>query len=365
MVASCCEQFCKGSGLSLDCERIIDSQGRAVNGACVTDDNLDCDGDRVPNANDCAMCNAALDVSVTRLYVDADRDGYASGWVEGCVGSAQLASYVESVVSPDALDCDDAASDRWQWACRDTDGDGWCVSPKECVGALPPGYRPGDIGYRRTDCDDSNASLQQTVYGDEDGDGFLADFDHPTSCQPYSVQRPLGVSNNPGTDCDDHSSGVFPEQADLVGDGIDANCDGSDGWRGATCVDGCECWPTAICSTVEPTCTTQADLAIVDALAGAAECSRATSALVAIVNRGGAAFDGEVTVTESDFYGGDARDAYCWYDTKVALKLGPSESRIIEVDPLCRHVQLVVGAGADCALDNNQFQLRPEQLACR
>jgi hypothetical protein len=215
-----------------------------------------------------------------------------------------------------------------------------------------------DSGWTDPDCNDSDAIKQQLVYGDTDLDGVRAARGAATACVAYTTQLPAGYSTLPGNDCNDHDPLVFPEQADLVGDGIDANCDGSDGSAGIACADVCGCWPRVICDGTT-TCSDRADLAVVDVIAGVL-CGGPKAGLIAVVNRGAALFRGTVTVTDSDFYGGSAREPYCWYDTPLELELLPGQGRSIEVDPLCQRPALVITSGDDCLPENNATRFRTE-----
>ena len=74
------------------------------------------------------------------------------------------------------------------------------------------------------DCDDSNGNVYwnaapneatEDCYEDADGDG-------------YGAQEPTSAAAASGTDCDDTDAEIHPAAKETPGDGVDANCDGSD-----------------------------------------------------------------------------------------------------------------------------------------
>ncbi len=76
------------------------------------------------------------------------------------------------------------------------------------------------------DCDDNDPVIldEPRYYPDLDADNY-GDEDEPgTACEPSDPSDVVDA-----TDCDDLDSVVNPGQVDLVGDGIDNDCDGSDG----------------------------------------------------------------------------------------------------------------------------------------
>jgi hypothetical protein len=113
-------------------------------------------------------------VSVSKVAVDADNDGY-----------------------DEEKDCDDGRSDVNPTA------------PELCDG-------------RDNDCDevvDDEAVDAATFYADSDGDGF-GDADAPTE----ACEAPKGTTED-ATDCDDADGVVFPGAGEVC-NGTDDNCDG-------------------------------------------------------------------------------------------------------------------------------------------
>jgi len=169
-----------------------------VNDDCVgsIDPNeLDGDGDGIaPCAGDC-------DDSAISVYPGAPE--YCNGVDDACTGSLptdEFDSDSDGFMGCEG-DCDDTVATAYPGApeiCDSADSD--------CDGNLGPDEIDGDgDGYAPCeDCDDSDDS----VWGlDEDGDLF-----------------------SPCTgDCNEANAQVFPGALDNWGDGVDANCDGTDG----------------------------------------------------------------------------------------------------------------------------------------
>ncbi|MFT3794044.1 cadherin-like beta sandwich domain-containing protein [Flavobacterium sp.] len=218
------------------------------------------------------------------LYVDADNDGYTSGVVQMiCYGAAIPSGYV---VAPTAIDCDDNNTAVYQSATLyiDFDGDGYDAgSASICYGAtVPVGYSVSTLG---SDCDDTNHLTHQTYafYVDADGDGYGAgDFvmvcaqniptpptgyalnnadcnDNDNTVYQYAVLYidadgdgytngstqlvcygaaiPAGYVVAPtAIDCNDNAASVHPNAAEILGNGIDDNCNGAtdEGGTGVT-----------------------------------------------------------------------------------------------------------------------------------
>jgi hypothetical protein len=166
----------------------------------VPDIEVDDDGDGLSDcAGDCDDTDAALNTD------DADIDGYTS-----CAGDCDDS---DPSLRPVDLDGDGTAS--CDGDCDDTDPD---IGPDEveicdgidndCDGSLHVEWVDADADgiVACLDCDDSDA-LVTGLDEDVDQDGF-------TQCSG---------------DCNDLNAAINPAATDLVGDGVDQNCDGVDG----------------------------------------------------------------------------------------------------------------------------------------
>ncbi|MCP3980454.1 MAG: hypothetical protein GY716_14215, partial [bacterium] len=251
-----------------------DSLAACAQPAGYVDDSGDCDDTNAainPDAEETCDgvdndCDGTVDddaVEITVWYRDADGDGYGddtdtvtdcdgpAGYVEqagDCDDSAAAVNPGATEVCGDAVDnncdgtVDEDAPDLPTWY-ADTDGDGYGdaeVSTSACQ--LPSGYVADG-----TDCDDSSAAVNPgaietcgdgvdndcdgtidddapdspTWYRDVDGDGFGDPGDSTIACS-----QPAGHVAD-GTDCDDTSAAVNPAAAEVCGDGVDNDCDGT------------------------------------------------------------------------------------------------------------------------------------------
>ena len=177
-----------------------------------------CDAGNVDE--DCDGLSNDADPSVTgqsTFYADLDGDGY------GEVASSVMACSAPAEFVTDATDCDDSQS------------------------AVNPGAdEVCDAGNVDENCDglsndaDPSVTGQTAFYVDADGDGYGAGS---------AVQRCEGTSRYvpDDTDCDDSDASTFPGATDIVGDGVDEDCDGAevcyvdhddDGYRSSDTVSG-------------------------------------------------------------------------------------------------------------------------------
>jgi len=107
----------------------------------------------------------------------------------------------------------------------DTDNDGYgdaSVSQTTCLG------QPENYVTNNTDCDDTNGAIYRTglLYTDEDNDGYNNGLPAVEMC--YGASAPSGfVAENNGTDCDDTNAQVNLWHVEVLGNGIDDNCDGN------------------------------------------------------------------------------------------------------------------------------------------
>ena len=158
-------------------------------------DNTDCDdtnGDINPGATETYGDGIDQDCDGSDLitfYRDADSDGY---------GDAN--STYQAIFQPEGYVTDDTD-------CDDTDG------------TVNPGATETPDDGIDQDCDGRDL---KTWYRDSDGDGYgSADDSKTNTTQPQGY-----VSDN--TDCDDTDATINPGAAEILDDGIDQDCDGSD-----------------------------------------------------------------------------------------------------------------------------------------
>jgi hypothetical protein len=198
-----------------------------------TDASEDCDG--VDN-----NCDGAVDEgTIQTYYADLDGDGYgdAEAAMESC---GQPEGYVSDATDcndgepgahdPDASeDCDgidnncDGTVDEGATTdfYADLDGDGY-GDPASVIAACE---LADGLSTYSSDCDDGSDSTHpgaaereddlSLCMSDADGDGY--GHSSPAS----------GVSE--GQDCDDGMAAINPLATDILGDGYDQNCDGTDG----------------------------------------------------------------------------------------------------------------------------------------
>ncbi len=150
----------------------------------------DADGDSVPADVDCDDADATVGAPPVR-YVDADGDGY--GGVESVEVCPSVAGYADT-----STDCDDSNADVHPDAAEVCNG-----IDDNCNITVDEG-------------------VLTTYFADADQDGY-GDGDAPRAgCAPPSGYIP------DDTDCDDSDAAVHPGADEVVGDGIDQDCDGED-----------------------------------------------------------------------------------------------------------------------------------------
>ena len=196
-------------------------------------DNLDndCDGD--VDDQDASL----TDSGTTALYLDADGDGFGYGvamefcsnTAMGYVGNAEDCDDQDASLHPNAVEICDGIDQNCNnqidegllvTLYLDSDGDGYGDA------GMSADLCPNTDGYvgNSEDCDDNEEMAypgsaynesQSDCMLDVDGDGY----------------GDANVSGNtvPGQDCDDALAALNPMVTDIVGDGIDQNCDAVDG----------------------------------------------------------------------------------------------------------------------------------------
>ena len=128
-------------------------------------------------------------------------DGLGEGLGDGLgdeAGTPAEAVDADGDGSPASLDCDDDDPQRTPGADEICDG-----IDNDCDGRV-----------------DAEAIDMSTWYADSDGDGFV-DADSATP----ACEAPAGHFPQTPFDCDDRDGDVHPEQLEVLGDGLDQNCD--------------------------------------------------------------------------------------------------------------------------------------------
>jgi len=194
----------------------------------------------VTNANDCNDANAAINPN-TIWYQDLDADGFGNANVTftGCVPP--------SGYTLNNTDCDDNDNQVGPGDIYyvDADGDGFGVTDSAAPFCSNPGVGFASVGGDCNDnddqifpgateiCDgiDNNCNNQideglptVTYFVDNDGDG-------------YGTGNGVQLCSDPGEgfasvdgDCDDDNDQIYPGAQEIIGNGIDENCDGVDGY---------------------------------------------------------------------------------------------------------------------------------------
>ncbi|MBT3217500.1 MAG: hypothetical protein HN348_00275 [Proteobacteria bacterium] len=245
------------------------------------DDNEDCTDDTASqtwdNADDCddhdqfvfpgAVEFVGLDRNcdgLVRCFVDADGDGYApnaadTAWdTDGLCGDDTGPGGLVAIKG-DCVDTDrwinpqmaevggdgkDQNCDGFEACFRDLDGDGYggddtaldsdlnCAdtdlgmssNSDDCVDT-DEGRNPGEVEIR-ADGEDQNCDGKEVCWVDLDNDGFAAEdadtaLDTDLSCGHDYVTSTKG-------DCVDTDDSIYPNAPEVVGDGIDQDCDDGD-----------------------------------------------------------------------------------------------------------------------------------------
>jgi MYXO-CTERM domain-containing protein len=159
-----------------------------------SDASINPDGEELPADGIDSDCDGT-----EQCYVDADGDGYRT--MDG------------AVIASDALDCDgDGVASA---AAPDTD----CDDDRADV-------NPGHADAAGDEVD-ANCDTIEFCYADADGDGYRT-LDVVESIDDDCQDEGEASVDVPLVDCDDTRAGVNPGAEEIVGDGVDQDCDGTD-----------------------------------------------------------------------------------------------------------------------------------------
>lgn len=111
----------------------------------------------------------------------------------------------------------------------DADADGWYVNTQTACTSPGTGWTSTLPAGGSGDCDDADSTVWQLLSGyvDADGDGYTVGGLLNNICSGASL--PSGYSaTSLGADCNDNNAAINPGAAEICGNGIDENCNGSD-----------------------------------------------------------------------------------------------------------------------------------------
>ena len=185
---------------------------------------------------------------------DADSDGVASG-CDTYRGGPEDCDDTNPVVWTSCATCGDADGDGYWWGCQNTQhpayppdcddelANAW-VNCLACVDADGDGYGVGTCGGPE-DCDDADADVWASCDTCTDADDDIS----RAGCDAYNVWP---------YDCDDADPDVGGHNYEIIGDGIDQDCNGRDLTVSET--DGVFVAPTGVdavgCGTMAMPCAT-------------------------------------------------------------------------------------------------------------
>jgi hypothetical protein len=142
----------------------------------------------------------------------------------GCFAPADLPGKTGSIEALDSGDPTDGESDSDSGGGSDDTGPGDDSGDSGTDTADPAEDLDGD-GYYEDDCNDTNAAINPAAT-DMVGDGVDQNCDGTDGTDLDLDTYPSVISG--GTDCNDDDASIYPDAEDVIGDGVDQNCSGYD-----------------------------------------------------------------------------------------------------------------------------------------
>ncbi len=216
--------------------------------------------------------------------------------------------------------------------------------------------RDGDGVIAAADCDDNDASVHIGVYEDLDGDGDASTV--AVTCigdAEMADYAGLNVSFHHGRDCNDADPRFARFRPDVMGDGIDQNCNGIE--EAAACkaaVSGEAC----VIDHPESICESGVDLAVQD-FHSIDACGVPGGGLV-LANIGNLAYSGPVVITygvQGQIYPEVTPTITDIKSFETGISLAAGEQVYIETNRVTNSISVLPTQASDCDTDNNMMDI--------